>query len=422
MFIRRSKHERKGGKQYFSERGVALLIVSVSLSIIMLLTAEFGTNTTIDYFTATNARDNVRAEFLARSGQNLGKLIIRVQTDLVDKYRKQMNLGDLQLADYTGLFMSAFGGSKDEMQSLASGFGLGGAKDIKGLGLEAGEFNVTITTDDGKINLNCARGGTRTRQTLQTKLEALFYFDAFNPVFESKTADGWQRDRARQVAALIDYIDEDQNKYDAPGASEEDDYQSLKDRYSPKNNYIDSVGEIRLIRGVDDRFWTLFGGQFTAYGECRENVAAIQDPKLVAALIFLSAKNAEDPVLRDMNKLWALARRVVEARGMGVFFDDLNAFRDFVKNPDGALADMMESRGLNSDPATAAMEGVELDNAKLAQIAYAGPRRVYRIESDAKIGVVTKKITAVWDVNVVPQNSRDPQANPKGAYVFWREE
>jgi len=420
MFIRKRKSERKLSKQ-FSERGIALLVVSVSLSIIMLLTAEFGTNTTIDYYTATNARDNVRAEFLARSGQNLAKLIIRVQTDLIDKYRRQMNLGDLQLADYTGLFMSAFGGSKKEMNDLAQGFGITNTNAIKGLGLDGGEFDVTITTDDGKINLNCARGGSRTRQTLRTKLEALFYFDAFNPIFESKTADGWQRDRAQQVAALIDYIDEDHSKYNAPGASEDDDYQTLKDRFNPKNNYIDTVGEIKLIRGVDDRFWTLFGGQFTAYGDCRENVSAIQDPKLVAAIIFLTAKNAEDPVLRDMNKLWALARRVVEARGMGVMFDNINTFRDYVKNPDGALQSMLESRGLPSDPNAQQMEGVELDTNKLNQIAYAGPRRIYRIVSEAKAGVLHTKITAVWDTQVTPQNSRDPMANPKGAYLFWKE-
>lgn len=422
--LRNAARTPRKQKRYFSERGVALLVVSVSLSIIMLLTSEFGTNTTIDYYTATNVRDNMRAEFLARSGQNLAKLIVRVQTDLVDKYRKQMNLGDLQLADYTSLFMSAFGGSKQESKDLASGFGLGGAGDIKGLGLAAGTFNVTITTEDGKINLNCARGGRRTRQTLQTKLEALFYFDVFNPLFEKPSADGWQRDRARQVAALIDYVDEDTNKYDAPGAAEADDYQNLKDRYNPKNNYIDSVGEIKLVRGVDDRFWTLFGNQFTAYGDCRENVSAIQDPKLVMAIIFLTAKSPEDPVLRDMTKLWLLAQRVVGARGMGVYFDDLNAFADFVKNPDGALTDMLQSRGLPTDQQQGLqqIQGVELDKAKLQQIAYAGPRRIYRIESEARIGAVTKRITAVWDIEVVPQNSRNPQLAGKGAYVFWKEQ
>src|SRR5205814_588743 len=96
----------------------------------------------------------MQAEFLARSGANLTQLIIRLQTDVVDKYRKQM--GDFQLTDYAPMFMGAFGGGRDEVDAVAQLLGGFRGDAIKGLGVDVGRFDVTITTDDGKINMNCA--------------------------------------------------------------------------------------------------------------------------------------------------------------------------------------------------------------------------------------------------------------------------
>jgi general secretion pathway protein K len=415
---------QRGGR--FSEKGIALLAAVAAVAIIGVLVAEFSTNSTIDLYASTNTRDEMRAHFLARSGQNLGHLVIRVQTDVMDKYRKY--LGDIQLADYVGLFMGAFGGGHDEVNDLAALIGGTEGESIKGLGLDEGAFDIDITTDDNKINLNCANGGQQTRDNLKTKLEALFYFEAFNPVFENPDAEGYHRDRALQVSALIDYIDTDRYKLGAPGTPEDYGYESLRDKYKAKDNYIDSVGELKLVRGVDDRFWSLFGDQFTIYGGCKENLGALQDPRLIAPIIFLSAENPDDPVLRDMTKLWALAQRVAGARAFGVFFDDLNAFADFVKNPDGALGELLAGSG--ADPAMAAsamgpgyvpIEGVVLNITKLGQIARTGPRRTYRIISIATVGYLTKRIVSVWDTNTQNQNPRSA-SYAKGAWVFWREE
>jgi hypothetical protein len=43
----------------------------------------------------------------------------------------------------------------------------------------------------------------------------------------------------------------------SPGRAEDYGYENLKDRYKPKNNAIDSVAELKLVRGVDARFWAL---------------------------------------------------------------------------------------------------------------------------------------------------------------------
>jgi len=417
---------------------MALIMVVAFLAVLQALVAEFSTNTTVNYVSAANAREAMRAQFLNRSGANLAQLIIRVQTDVLDKNRQF--LGDIQLADYTSLFMGAFGGSQQEVNDLSAMLGGFDGDAIEGLGVAVGAFDVQITTEDGKLNMNCANGSTASKANLRTQLQAMLFFDAYNPIFEEPDADGWNRTREEQVEAFMDYIDKDTGKgVDSRGGAEDYGYQSLDDKYRAKNNYIDTTSELKLIRGVDDRFWTLFGGQLTVYGDCKVNIGAIADPKLIASVIFLSAKSPEDPVVQDPRLLWALAKRVAEARSFGVYFDDLNAFADYVKSPDGALQELLgggeqgafggpnqgaQNAAANAEP----VQGVELDAQKLGQVAKSGPRRLYRVEVTSTLGVTPKgeprfsrRLVGVWDTEVQNQNMRSTDYR-KGAWVFWREE
>lgn len=402
-----------------------MLMASVGIAFVAVFTVEFATNTNVDWAAATNARDDMRAHFMARSGMNLGELIVRVQVDVMDKNRDM--LGDIQLADFVPMFIGAFGGSKEEVDDFGKLLGVSG-DDLKGLGTEIGTFDVEVTSDDGKINVNCANGTSNdNKKHLATKLSALFFFELYNPVFENEDAEGWRRDRAQQVAAIIDYIDKDSTMHDSNGAAEDYGYQGLSDRYKPKNESLDSVGELKLVRGVDDRFWSLFGDQFTVYGSCKENLGAIRDPKMFAAIIYLSAKDENDPVINSP-KLWALAARVAEAPEWGVYFESPQTFIDFVKDPQAALSAQLA--GLAAQPGMPTpdtsgqqpVEGVELDLAKLQLIAEAGvPRRIYRIKARAEIDTLVKTIEGVWDREVRNQNPRRPEER-QGAWVFWREE
>ncbi len=430
------KARKREGKTSVRERGIALVIVMSFLTVLVGLVAEYSTNSTVNFVSAVNAREAMRVQFLNRSGANLAELIIRVQTDVMDKNRQL--IGDIQLADYTGLFMGAFGGSAQEVKDMSAMLGGIDGDSIKGLGVGAGQFDVAITTEDGKLNMNCANGSESSRKNLRTQLQALFFFQAYDPIFEKPDANGWNRTREEQVSALMDYIDKDTAKSEQRGASEDYGYEGLDDKYKAKNNYIDTVSELALVAGVDDRFWTLFGSQFTVYGDCKVNIGAIQDPRLIAAVISLSSKNEEDPVIRDPQKLWKLAKRVSEARSFGVYFDDLNAFADYVKDPDGALQSLLgggEDGTKTPAPGAAAaaqsvepVEGVELDPQKLGQVASSGPRRLYRVEVTSSIGVDTqgeprfsRKLVGIWDTQVQNQNMRTPDYR-RGAWVFWREE
>ncbi len=419
---------------------MALIMVVAFLAVLQALVAEYSTNTTVNFVSAANAREAMRTQFLNRSGANLAQLIIRVQTDVIDKNRQF--IGDIQLADYTSMFIGAFGGSKEEVNALGAMLGGFQADAIEGLGVAAGSFDVQISAEDGKINMNCAHSTGESKKLLRSQLATMMFFEAYNPIFEEPDADGWNRTREEQVEAFIDYIDSDTTTGADPrsGAAENYGYQSLKDRYRAKNNYIDTVSELKLVRGVDDRFWTLFGSQFSIYGDCKVNLGAVTDPRLIASVIAVSAESPEDPVIQDPRLLWRLAKRVAEARSFGVYFDDEQAFADYVKDPDAALQNLLGGGddgnplgGPNDQARQAAanvepVQGVALNVADLQKVAKSGPRRIYRVEVTSSLGLTakgeprfTRKLVGVWDTQVQNQNMRSTDYR-KGAWVFWREE
>lgn len=430
------------------QRGVALFAVMIAIAIVLVFTGEFGTSTTVDLMAAANYRDQMRAHFLARSALNLSELVIRIQQRLDNTQIGGTRLSDMgiRITDFADQVLLAFCGNPEEVQSMI-GFS---SSDVKGLGVDIGTcgiVNRTITTDDDKINLNCANGGKTAEDVLKATLDALVFFPAYDPVFEEADAEGYRRDRPTQVAALLDYIDIDSVHIHDIGTTEDYGYESLRDKYKPKNTYLDTVGEIRLVRGVDDRFWTLFGSAFTVYGGCKVNLSAASNPQLIAAILYLTAKNPNDPMLQDPVKLFMLAGLVAQAKQFGEQFNKLSDFADFVKDPQASLT-MVASKGgmagsaAQQSQATGAFAaltggqklGLELDTTKLAQIAATGPRRTYRVEAFGEIErkqksadgspvfpAIRSTVTGVWDTKVVPQNVRKPPV-PKGSWVFLRED
>jgi type II secretory pathway component PulK len=425
------------------QRGVALIAVMIAIALTLVISNEFGTSTNVDMIAAANYRDQMRSHFLARSAATLSELVIRVQ-QRIDNVQQLRDAG-IRITDFADQVLLAFCGNPEEVQAA---IGLT-SSDAKGLGADVGTCGIVgqITTEDDKINLNCANGNDTTAKALKSVLDALIYFPAYDPVFEEADAENYRRDRATQAAAIVDYIDADNVHVRDRGTSEDYGYENLKDHYRPKNNYIDTLGELRLVRGVDDRFWTLFGSSFTVYGGCKTNVSALTNSQLIAALLYLTAKNPNDPLLQDPIKLFMLAGVVAKAKQFGMSFTKVEDFAGFVKDPiaqlgvlagkTGTLAGSAATNALGTDGVAKLMNGqklgLELDLTKLKQIASAGPRRTYRVEAWGEIERKQKMadgspvfppirttITGVWDTKFVPQHSRKPV--PKGAWVFLRED
>ena len=66
-----------------------MLIVLTWLALMIALVSEFTYGTSVDAAQAANARDELRAHYLARSAVNLSRLLIKIQQKFVDPIMAQ---------------------------------------------------------------------------------------------------------------------------------------------------------------------------------------------------------------------------------------------------------------------------------------------------------------------------------------------
>ena len=114
---------RRAGRQ----RGFALLVVIVTIALLGAVVGEFGYNANLERLSAANARDQLRAEYRARSGINLVRLLIKIQSSVVDRLPPPMN--QHQVLDLASSLLGAFPG-----------------------------VEIKHSIEDGKININCGGG------------------------------------------------------------------------------------------------------------------------------------------------------------------------------------------------------------------------------------------------------------------------
>ncbi len=443
------------------DKGVALLVVITWLALMIALVAEFTFGTSVDAAQAANARDELRAHYMARSAVNLSRLLIKIQLKFIEPVMGQakkmmqaamapppgqqasaagMGLGiSLRVTDYSDLLMGFFSGSKDEVSSLGSLIGLD-ISQAKGLGMKSGRFDAEITPEDGKIDLNCGAGYSDKPKQLSVYrlLAGLMYSPRYDRLFSDANPDGQFVSRLEVARALIDWADTDDQMYSPEGASASEDYHydvNPRDKYRAHDNRFDSVDEIKQVRGVSDEFVEAFGPYLTVYPgtdkSCKVNLGTISNrlggdcaPLLMgvirAAAIGDPTKAATaDPVILDDKRLYPLVTILCDRASSGGF-DSLDTVMKVIQKPESAV--------LSDDPRYRVLQGMKpltLDPGALAAVAYVGPARTYRIIATGQSGKVKKKITAIVDTgkpleNPLTLNIQSEQA--AGVLQYWREE
>jgi len=447
------------------ERGVAMLVVLTWLALMISIVSEFTYGTTVDAAQAANARDEIRAHYLARSAVNLSRLLIKIQQRFVDpamgqaKQMLQSALGgtnskdasgaassamsplsfSLRVTDYAGPLMGFFSGSKDEVSSLGNLIGIDTAG-IKGLGLKSGSFDAEITSEDGKIDVSCGGGTapTRTRQlTVYRLLTGLMQSRRFDRLFSEADTTGQFTTRPEVARAIIDWADADDQMFSPEGASASEDYRydARSDRYRAHDNNYDSIEELKMVRGVTDGFMEAFSPHLTVYSsdpECRVNLGAISNKNggdctpllmgiLRAAAIDPSNPNKPptDPAILDDSRLYPIASVACD-RGSVAGFDSLQSVTQLLKNPQTAV--------MPDDPRYKIFQGMQpinINDGDLGKLAKVESPRVYRVVATGVSGRVKKKITAIIDTkrSIANPLTLNPGAEKAaGVLQYWREE
>ncbi len=221
------------------QRGVALLATLLAIALMTLIVMDFMTASALGYLSAANQANQMRAEYLARSAINVG-LALLAQDSRQDALMKMPvdSLADVWAAPFPPI-------------------DVGGGKVTLRISDEASKFDINqIINMNGQVN-NIAI----------ERLVRLFNIIGVDP---------------RIVPAIIDWIDRD--SVDTPnGGAEADYYLRLKPPYEPRNGPMPTIGDLRMVRGVDDATFMRLRNYLTVMPEIRVN-ANTAPPEVLACL------------------------------------------------------------------------------------------------------------------------------------------
>lgn len=227
---------------FVNEAGVALALTLVLLTLVAVLVLELNYVIRVDIHAATNFRDGMRGYYLAKSGVTVTKML--------------------------------FSRKIQELEELKRGLLAGGSHT-----LPFGEDLVTVrvTDEGGKINLNALVSPTDTGQASSPQGKA----PPDNPWIQI-SQDLFQRlgIDPTLVGAIKDWVDQD-DLATGTGGAESSYYRALEKPYTPRNGPMETMGELRLIRGFTDEVLVKLGAK---------RVGGIMDPTTNAYLTVLPSQ------------------------------------------------------------------------------------------------------------------------------------
>jgi general secretion pathway protein K len=320
MGIQRHTLRKQLSQSVRSERGIALLMVLVTMAVLTAVVAEFVYQTRVEVQMAANVRDRLKAYYLARSATNVARLILYYQGQLDN----MMSNLPPQIKQFVGggtiKLYQIFPIESDLAKALTSGE-IGETFGMKGLNLGGkhgfgefdGSFHAAIEDEYAKINVNALNSIPTYAGPTTAEILTLIGNPKYAPMFENPDADGQYNTPVEVVLGMHDWIDPDTTidnldqdlllrapfsqlagSFFTPGVADEDSrYDTLKDPYKTKNGPFVTVDELHLIRGVSDAFMQEFGDKFTVYSDpsLLVNLSSVNDPVVMLSLICMQPEN-----------------------------------------------------------------------------------------------------------------------------------
>ena len=223
-----------------NERGIALLVTLLAIALMTLLVADFTTSAALGYRSAGDQANELRAAYLARSAVSVGLSLLAADT-LNDSLAK---------TPYDGL---------DEPW----------AQPYPPVPLGGGLASVAVVDEARKIDINMLINP----QTGQPNpdavgiVERLFALIGVSP---------------QLVPAIVDWIDPD--SVESPGGAEADYYLQLQPPYVPRNGPMPTIGDLRMIKGIDQTTFLMLTNYLTASPEPMVNINTAP-PEVIASLV-----------------------------------------------------------------------------------------------------------------------------------------
>ncbi len=375
------------------QQGVALIMVLIALTILGAMTADLMETNEVYLATAVNARDALKAEYMAKSGINLSRLTL--------SFREILGDTALPFWQYADMLVSSFTGSGGGFLGDITGSNLA---DVEGLGLEGigpdDDLKVTIVDEESKINVNVSnivvQGNGSARMLFE--LESLMSPPEFDELFDDELGSGELSTREEIICEIIDFSDGNEDLCDLSGTEDSSLYTTLEPAYYRKNAPLDSLQELHLVSGIDDDLYSAFVDPrpedpdrriMTVWGKGRINVnTAPLDVLLALACDLAREPNGigacEDPLQRI--QMAAILQGIVMIRSW-MPLARITDFTKAIENPETIFL--------------IGMPGIPLSQTKRPAWRNMMTTRssIFSIYAEATVGRVTKRIHMVVDMN-----------------------
>lgn len=273
-----------GGRQ----RGVALLVVLTMMVLFTAFVADFAYEARVRYTLASHARDELRAQILAENGIKQFRMLLEVEKPLLQQVQKQpmaqaflsamgmtpnqsiivqltrsmpMPCDAVKMLSASGSNSDAEGDSADEGSGDSGGGGGGG---MMGMILGGGSESCQAKAELEANKLYGLKGLKNNIQGLEhPQVERLVQ------LFEGEEFKGLLRDanlEPEELACNIaDWADADSMRCYKNSGYEDDLYSRGDDPYKAKNRDFDTVGELRLVAGMNDAIFAKLAPMVTVW-------------------------------------------------------------------------------------------------------------------------------------------------------------
>ena len=219
---------------------MAMLATLMAVALMTVLVMDFAYSATAGFRAAANQMNELRADYLARSGVQVGLGLLS------------------QDARNDALSQQPYDGP-DEMW----------AAPFPPLPVEGGTASVSIVDETRKLNINQLvnpANGTP-NSAFAAILARLFELLGVSPEI---------------VPALIDWMDPD--SVPTQGGAEADYYLGLIPPYEPRNGPMPTIADLKMVRGVDDATFIRLAQYLTTVPDTRVNINTAAPEVLMAML------------------------------------------------------------------------------------------------------------------------------------------
>ena len=313
------------------QRGIALLVVLLAITLITAVVVQFSLDAHVDYALAQNEADEVRAYYLARSGINFYKLILDADQKLgsnpqLTAFLQSQGMAGISLWKMvpeidTAILRSVSSpdvpdDQKAEISKQFGGIAFDALTKSDGFLDFEGDLHVEIEDEDAKLNvakIADERIDAPLDSAVGRALYAMTTEEKYDPIFDGQNALGERKlTREEIIANLIDWVDPNQQGIKS-GGSEDNLYTSYDESYKARNAAPDSLAELQMVGGINDDFMNAFGKRLTVFSGGKIDVNACS-AEMIASLLLAASSVALQPA-----EALEMAKKTVEYRELAPF-------------------------------------------------------------------------------------------------------